>query len=353
MTFVHLHTKSWYSFRRGGSSPDALVQQALENGQTAIALTDYMSTAGVIPFQVAARAKGLHSVIGAEVVVDGYSLVMLAASNAGFRQINQIISKGLEETGISLEEVSQDSSDVFVLTGGRSGLLWELLASGKPHSALEWVKRLYGVFGKRLFIEVSSHLCEGDARMVSRLLSLAKTARVHAVVSNDVAYAVPEDAVRLDALTLSRHRLQVQDDHTERPSNREAWLKSQSLLETIVGIPSLFTNTVAITNECHVDLLPERVLIPRARLPQDTTAELELEGLARAGIKRRYPLEQRKAALKLMSHELEVIEELGLAEYFLVVHEVIQAAKAMKIRTAGRGSAASSIVVYALGNSPC
>ena len=59
---VHLHTKSWYSFRRGGSSPDALVQQALENGQTAIALTDYMSTAGVIPFQVAARAKGIKSV---------------------------------------------------------------------------------------------------------------------------------------------------------------------------------------------------------------------------------------------------------------------------------------------------
>ena len=95
--------------------------------------------------------------------------------------------------------------------------------------------------------------------------------------------------------------------------------------------------------------MPERVLIPRARLPQDTTAELELEELARAGIKRRYPPEQRKAALKLMSHELEVIEELGLAEYFLVVHEVIEAAKSLKIRTAGRGSAASSIVVYALG----
>jgi DNA polymerase III alpha subunit len=349
MSFVHLHTKSWYSFRRGGSSPDALVQQALENGQRAIAITDFMSTAGVIPFQVAARAKGLHSVIGAEVVVDGYPLVMLAASNAGFRQMNQIISKGLEETGITLEEVSQDSSEVFLLTGGRSGLLWELLVTGKPHSALEWVKRLSNVFGKRLFVEVSSHLCTGDARMVSRLLSLAKTARVHAMVSNDVAYAIPEDAVRLDALTLSRHRLQVQDDHNERPSDREAWLKPQHLLEQMIRVPSLYANTVAISQECQVDLLPERVLIPRANLPSNTTADLELEGLARAGIKRRYPLEQHKTALKLMSHELEVIFELGLAEYFLVVHEVIEAARALKIRTAGRGSAASSIVVYALG----
>ncbi len=349
MSFVHLHTKSWYSFRRGASSPDALVQQALENGQTAVALTDYMSTAGVIPFQVAARAKGLKSIIGAEVVIDGYPLVMLAANQAGFRQINQIISKGLEETGITLQEVSQDSSDVFVLTGGRSGLFWELLVSAKPHSALEWVKQLSGVFGQRLFVEVSSHLFEGDARMVGKLLSLAKTVRVQAVLTNDVAYAVPKDAVRLDALTLSRYRLQVQDDHTERPSNREAWLKPQSLLEQIVSIQSLYTNTLAIANECQVDLLPERVLIPQARLPENTTADLELEGLARAGIKRRYKPEQHKTALKLMSHELEVIEELGLAEYFLVVHEVVEAARAMKIRTAGRGSAASSIVVYALG----
>ncbi len=262
MSFVHLHSKSWYSFRRGGSSPDALVQQALENGQTAIALTDYMSTAGVIPFQVAARAKGLHSVIGAEVVVDGYPLVMLATSNAGFRQMNLVISRGLEteerekrkEEGRKSFSVKFDTlleaTDVFVLTGGRSGLLWGLLASGKPHSALEWVKRLSGMFGQRLFIEVSSHLCEGDARMVGRLLSLAKTARVHAVVSNDVAYAVPEDAVRLDALTLSRHRLQVQDDHSERPSNREAWLKPQCLLEPMIRVPSLYANTVAIANEC-------------------------------------------------------------------------------------------------------
>ncbi len=357
MSFIHLHTKSWYSFRRGGSSPDTLVQQALENGQTAIGLTDYMSTAGVIPFQVAARAKGLKSIIGAEVVIDGYPLVMLAANNAGFRQINQIISRGLEvEERKKRKEESQDSwsvlleaTDVFVLTGGRSGLLWELLASGKPHSALEWVKRLYSVFGKRLFVEVSSHLCQGDARMVSKLLGLARTARVHAVLTNDVGYAVPEDAVRLDALTLSKHRLQVQDDHSERPSNREAWLKPQPLLEQVVGIPSLFANTVAIAGECHVDLLPERIEIPRARLPENTTADLELEGLARDGIKRRYKPEQHKAALKLMSHELEVIEELGLAEYFLVVHEVIEAARALKIRTAGRGSAASSIVVYALG----
>jgi error-prone DNA polymerase len=351
MSFVHLHTKSWYSFRRGGSSPDALVQQALLNGQTAVGLTDYMSTAGVIPFQVAARAKGLKSIVGAEVLIEGYPLVMLAASQTGFRQINQMISRGFElgDAGVMLEEIREDSSDVFVLTGGCSGRLWELLATTKPHSALEWVKRLLGVFGQRLFVEVSSHLCEGDARMVGKLLGLARTARVHAVMTNDVGYAVPEDAVRLDALILSRHRLQVQDDHTERPSNREAWLKPQQLLEQIVGIPSLFANTVAIANECFVDLLPERIEIPRARLPENTTADLELEGLARAGIKRRYPLEQHKTALKLMSHELEVIEELGLAEYFLVVHEVIEAARAMRIRTAGRGSAASSIVVYALG----
>jgi DNA polymerase III alpha subunit len=107
MSFIHLHVKSWYSFRRGASSPDAHIQQALKNQQSAIAITDFMSTAGVIPMQVAAREAGLRCVVGAEVLVDGFPLVMLAATNAGFERINTWITRGFEvsESGVPFEEV--------------------------------------------------------------------------------------------------------------------------------------------------------------------------------------------------------------------------------------------------------
>jgi error-prone DNA polymerase len=349
--FAHLHARSWYSFRRGASSPDALVAQALENGDEAVAVTDFMSVAGCVPLQSAARAAGLHAVIGAEVSLEGHLLVLLAANGAGFATINRLISRGFErptET-VTLEDLRDDSSDVFILTGGREGRLRSLLEAGQPSSALAWVATLEGIAPKRVFVEVSSHRREGEARMLSRLLALAKTARLPAVVTNDARYATPADAARYDALILSRHRLTVHDDHPERLWSREAWLKPRRDLERLVHGSQPYLNALEIARDCRVDLLPGRVQSPRATLPDGVDAMTELEALARSGIKRRYPRGQWRDALALMEHELEVIREVGVAEFLLVVHEVISAARTLGIRTAGRGSAASSVVVYALG----
>ena len=293
----------------------------------------------------------MHTVIGAEVSLDGQPLVLLAASNAGFATLNRLISRGFErpEESITLEDLRDDSSDLFILTGGREGRLRTLLETGQPHSALEWLRSLAEIAPSRVFLEVSTHRREGEARMVSRLFSLAKTARVPTVVTNDVRYATTGDTSRYDALVLSRHRLTVHDDHPERLWSREAWLKPRSDLEQLIFGSQPFLTALEIARECHVDLIPGRVEIPRANLPVGVRPDRQLERLARMGIRRRYPVEQRSQALKLMTRELETIRELGLAEFFLVVHEVVQAARDMGIRTAGRGSAASSIVVYALG----
>jgi error-prone DNA polymerase len=349
--FAHLHARSWYSFRRGASSPDTLVKQALLNGDEAVAVTDYMSVAGCVPLQSAARAAGLHAVIGAEVNLEGYPLVLLAANNAGFATINRLISRGFErrEECIALEDFRDDSTDIFVLTGGREGRLRHLLAANQPSSALTWAKTLAQIAPGRVLLEVSSHRREGEARMVTSLLRLARVAGLRTVASNDVRYAVPEDAARYDALVLSRHRLTVHDDHPERLWSREAWLKPRRELEVIIRTRQPFLTALEIARECQVDLLPGRVHPPRAHLPAGVDPNTELEALARAGIKHRYPPARRREALALMERELEVIREIGLAEFFLVVHEVVEAARSMGIRTAGRGSAASSVVVYALG----
>ena len=349
--FAHLHARSWYSFRRGASSPDALVRQALLNGDEAVAVTDYMSVAGCVPLQSAARASGLHAVVGAEVNLEGQPLVLLAANNAGFATINRLISRGFErkEECITLEEFRDDSRDIFVLTGGREGRLRSLLEAGQPASALQWVRTLCEIAPGRVFVEVSSHRREGEARTVTSLMRFARVAGIPAVATNDVRYAGPEDAARYDALILSRHRLTVHDDHPERLWSREAWLKPRRELETLIRTRQPFLTALEIARACRVDLLPGRVRSPRANLPAGVDPNAELEALARAGLKRRYPKVKWREALALMERELEIIREIGLAEFFLVVHEVVEAARGLGIRTAGRGSAASSVVVYALG----
>jgi error-prone DNA polymerase len=348
MSFVHLHARSWYSFRRAASSPDALVEQAVQNGDEAIAITDYMSVAGCIPLQVAAKKAGIKAIIGAEVNLEGYPLVLLATSNTGYATINRLISRGFEnkDEQVGFSDFADDHADVIVLTGGREGFVWQMVQQNQPYSSLEFVKRLSEVAPSQVFLEVVNHLRQGDSKMVGKLVALSKTARVPAVVTNDVRYATPNNAVRHEILVLSRHRLTVHDDHSERLWSGEAWLKPRSLLEQVVYGESLYANTLEIARMCVVDLLPERVLVPRAGLTDPNT---ELEALCRAGIKKRYPVHKRRAAVEMLERELEVIAELGLSEYFLVVHEVVAQAKQMGIRTAGRGSAASSIVVYSLG----
>lgn len=349
--FAHLHARSWYSFRRGGSSPDALVAQAVLNGDQAVAVTDYMSVAGCIPLQAAARTAGLRVVIGAEVNLEGFPLVLLAASNGGYATINRLISRAFEtpDESLCLDDLRDDHNDIFILTGGREGKLRALLEAGQPHTALGWLKSLSELAPKRVLVEISSHGREGEARMISKLLSLSRTARLPAVVTNDVRYATPHDAVRYDALILSRQRLTVHDDHVERLWSRDAWLKPRAEIEKLIHGKQLYANALELARECQVNLIPGQVEVPRANLAEGMNPNTELEALTRAGIKRRYAPDKRIQALELMEHELGIIKELGLAEYFLVVHEVVEAALALKIRTAGRGSAASSIVVYALG----
>jgi error-prone DNA polymerase len=349
--FAHLHARSWYSFRRGFSSPDQLVQQAVANGDEAVAITDYMSTAGAIPLAVASRQAGIRAIIGAEVLIGGYGLVLLCASNAGYATLNRLLTRAFEQEGesIALNDLRDDHHDLFVLTGGRQGQLRTLLARGEPRSALEFVKTLASIAPGRVFVELSTHQLEGEARMLSKLVSLAKTASVPLVATNDARYAVRDHAPIYDALMLSKHRLNVHDDHADRLWSREAWLKGRTELEGLIRSPTAFANASRIARECHVDLLPERINVPRATIPPNTTADLELEALCREGIKRRYPPQQRRQAVAVLEQELEVIRTLELADYFLIVAEVIAEARARRIRTSGRGSAAASIVVYSLG----
>lgn len=375
--FVHLHTRSWFSFRAGGSSPVDLVQRAAHLGQPALALTDQHGVYGTVRLQKACRDAGLHAVIGAEILVDGTPLVLLARDNGGYRDLCQLLTRAhLSAAGIALlddGELPADASDplptdqravasistqdlatlsarLICLTGGRDGQLWQLLSRRRLLEAKKWLGTLHDIFGDALYVELTHGLLPEDQRIALRLYELAQTEAIPAVVSNDVRYATPTHWRRYDLLTCMRLNHPVAEPHKLRPRNAEAYLKSEAQLRRLLPFcPEAFDRTVEVAERSQVDLVPEYITPPSAHIPDGMSANKLLVDLCQVGLNQLYTAGNQKAARTQLHKELGVICGLELEEFFLVVREVVAEAKSRGIRCAGRGSAANSIVAYLLG----
>lgn len=355
---VHLHVRSWFSFLAAGSSPQALVSAAAAHGQTALALTDLHGVQGTVRFARAAKAQGVKPIFGTTLMVevaDGhrFPLVLLARRADGYARLCDLITaahaNARRDPHLCEAQLWQHPTEgIICLTGGLDGRLAMLLSARRTREAGQWLHQLAAHFPERLYVELTHHLRPGDSGLVTRLAEIASAVGVPVVATNAVRYATPEDFPRYDALTCVRLGLTVGDRHPERPVNDEAWLKPEAALRHLIGIPEAFVNTVRIAESCTMDLLPGEITPPSALLPPGTSAAAHLGDLCAAGVRQRYAEEAQTAAWQQLEHEMAVVRDLELCEFFLVVHEVVQFARSQGIRYAGRGSAANSIIAYCL-----
>ncbi len=330
--------------------------RAVELDQPALAITDWMSLAGAVQFQLAARAAGIHAVIGAEVLLEQHPVVLLCQSNAGYAALCRLLSKAFSHEHPHLEfvDLEADHGDLLMLAGGPDSFIRSCLEQHQPQTALEWLGRCSALMVDRVVVELSSHRLPGDSRMLSKLSNLARTARLPVAATNAARYAVREDWILHDLLTCARLGISVAEAHPERPDNSEAYLKTESELRSLIRSPQAFTTPLNLAQSCQMDLLPGAITPPGANLPLGVRPDEALEAMCRAALPKRYPsarftLEYRRRARAQLTHELEVIGALELSEFFLVVAEVVQAARDLEVRLAGRGSAANSIVAYLCG----
>lgn len=352
--FTHLHTRSWFSFLSGGSSPRDLVHQAATLGMNSLALTDTNGLYGIVRFQKACRAAGIHPVIGTETLVEGTPLVLLARNQQGYQNLCLLLTQAhlkKEDEGptVSLQTLRAHATDLCCLTGGRTGLLWQQIAGRRSTAADHWLASLRELFPQALYVELCHGLLPGDTAIIHRLYHLARSHELPVVATNDVRYAIPGHYRRYDLLNCIRLGLKLPDPHAQRPQNCEAYLKSETQLRRLIPFPSAFDNTERLAESCHVDLVPEYITPPSANLPDGETAQSYLRKLCAAGLRQRYNRETRPHALKQTKREIAIISSLELEEFFLVVHEVVEKARELGIRCAGRGSAANSIIAYLLG----
>lgn len=351
--FAHLHVRSWFSFLRGASSPDDLARAAAGKGVFALAITDRDGVYGAVRHQAACQAAGIHPVFGAEVVLGSAPIVILARSREGYANLCRILTEAHHLRSLNqplrLTHLLPYRTDLFCLTGGREGLLSQLIESKRHATAKRWLERLAACFPSALYVEMTHQLRPNDTRIVYALRSLAEDLALPTVATGDVRHASRDDYARYDLQTCIRLGETVFDPHPERPYNDQAFLQSENHLRRLIPFPDAFDNAADIANACRVDLIPEAITPPSATLPPQTTARNHLRRLCHDALPHRYDSARRPAAHAQLKKELTVIEGLRLEEFFLVVHEVVAEARRRDIRCAGRGSAANSIVAYLLG----
>jgi len=321
MEFVHLHVHSHYSLMRGTAGLESLCRRVSELGMDRFALTDTNGIYGLVYFLQIAEENGIRPIVGAEVVTSDARAVLLVKNQTGYANLCRVLTRRHCEKDFDLAEELIARGEGLVILSDHPPLL----------------KRLKGK------CDLYAELTAGRSRC--SLLDLSKSEGIPAVATGGVTFLHPEEYhlhCLLRAIDLNTKFSRLSDKETA-PSS--AWLKSpQEMAETFPNLPEALENTRKIAEQCqfHPDFT-STLFAGFEELDQKAAAE-KLRRKCYEGAQRRYG-EITDAVRKRLEYELSVISKKGFASVFLMMEDIVKQAP----RTCGRGSAAASIVSYALG----
>jgi len=354
MSFVHLHCHTPFSFLDGASRVEDLIRRAAELNMPALAVTDHNNLSTAVQFAQVASKAGIKAIQGVEVSLeDGSHLTLLAQNTQGYACLCELITRAhLNHPRGQSAVIERDLEclhDVIVLSGCRRGALSRLILQGQYNEALAKAKYYRSLFGRQQFyIELQNLLLPGDRYLNHHLMELAQALDLEAVASNNVHYAAHEDYFLHDVLCCVRKLCTVNDIDPDRPLNGETYLKSHHQMQTLFSdCPQALENTLRIAERCQPSLQESVFHFPRFPLRPEQEVAKFLREISWQGAQRRYKVISPKVRVRL-EYELHVIEEMGFADYFLVVWDLARYSRQQGIRYAGRGSAADSLVAYCL-----
>jgi len=353
MRFDHLHCHSNHSLLEGASRIGDLIERARQDGATALALTDTNGLYGAIPFYTAARDAAIKPIIGVHLKARDGEAVLLARNLKGYGRICRMVTAHHLEEGFSLREALREpSDDIFVLSSDMSLLRYLAGGRGKPRPYIggdggRGKPRLYA--RDDLFVEVVNYGDKESRYRAERSVRLARDLRLRPVATNRVFFAMPDRYKIHRVLSAIRENTTVAALNPAALAHRESWLKPQSRMVALCGAwRDAALNTQWIADRCNLDFPLGKPIFPASDLPMGETPFSYLWKLAFDGIRERYkPLTPQ--VIDRLKHELEVINTLGFAPYFLIVWDIVRYARSHGISIVGRGSAADSLVSYALG----
>ncbi len=354
--YCELHAHSCYSLLDGVPFPEALAERAFKLGLPALALTDHDALYGAVPFFARARELGLHPILGAEMTLaDGAHLTLLAESQVGYGHLCQLITHGRlaapkGQSALSWEKLAEHPHGLICLTGCRRGPVAGAWLAGRPVEAGQALDRLVEIFGPGdVYVELQRHLQRADLRLSRALAALAHARGLDCVATGNPHYLAREDARLHDALASLRQRQPLPRAGAWLRPNHEYYLRSpQAMAALFADYPQAVHNTRLVAERCQVDLPTGIQILPSYPTPAGLTALGYVRQLCVEALPRRYP-HGSPQALALLEKELGLIAQLGLANYFLIVWDIVNFCRRRQILIHGRGSAANSLVAHLLG----
>lgn len=368
--FVHLHVRSMYSLYDALGDVDDILKRAKELGMDAVALTDRAGMYGTIEFYKAAKKIGVKAIIGVEINVargrllekrarvddQTHPLILLAETDEGYGNLLKIVSEAFVEgfyykartDKVALKEKSRG---VIALSGNAKGEIPKLLLSHDEEGAERVLREYQEIFGvENFFLEIMHHPESSTQQEVNeKLIALGRKTGAPLVATKEVLYTSPEYREAQDALQCIHDGKMLTDQNRYSVSAIDhSMCAPEEIVEAFADIPDAIENTRKIADRCNVNIQLGVNLLPTFDVPSGKTPEQELRSICEAGLIERYG-EITEVAKERLDFELSTIERMGFATYFLIVHDYVNWAKTHGVIVGpGRGSAAGSIVAYAL-----
>lgn len=373
MSFTHLHVHTEYSLLDGMSRISEMAEYAKGLGMNSLAITDHGAMFGVIDFYKACKKAGIKPIIGCEVYTaartlydrdaekDRFSghLILLAKDQTGYSNLVKIVSKSYIDGFYFKPRVDKDllrehSDGLICLSGCLAGNVARRLIAMDYDGAKNEALELVDIFGRENFyLEVQNHYLNEDPIVIEGLKRLSADINIPLVATNDAHYLKKSDARAHEILLCIQTATTLEDEKRMRFENDEFYLKSEEEMRNLFSdLEGACDITQEIADRCNVEFTFGEYHLPEFTAPQGFTNRDYLRNLCYEGLSKRYgedalldgsPLRER------LESELEVIENMGYVEYFLIVWDFIHYAKSNGIAVGpGRGSAAGSIVSYCL-----
>lgn len=383
--FVHLHVHTEYSILDGASRLDELIDAAVADGQPALGITDHGNMYGVLDFYKKCKQAGIKPVIGTEAYMardsryerpnrrgkiddtggdtEGggklyYHITLLAMDNVGYKNLIQIASRAFLEgyyykPRCDWEILSQHSKGVVATTGCLGGQVPQALLQGRTQEALERAARFQEIFGREnFFVELQNHGIPEQERIEPDLLDIARQINAPLLATNDSHYTHRHDAEAHDALLCVQTASHIHDTDRFKFHGDEFYLKtSQEMRHVFKDVEAACDNTLWVAERSEVEIEFGKPQLPHFPVPESFCSDRAyLEHLTLECAKKRWAHPISAHTLNRLEYELEVINSMGFASYFLIVWDLVLYARKRGIRVGpGRGSAAGCAVAYALG----
>ncbi len=377
--FIHLHVHSQYSLLDGAIRFEEAIDFAKKFRMDALAITDHGNMFGAIEFYQMAIKNGIKPILGCEVyvstgsrfdkkIIDGgdgsYHLTLLVKNKVGYYNLIKLVSLGYIEgfyykPRIDKELLKQYHDGLIALSGCLKGEISIHASRGDMKRAIEASEEYLRIFNQgNFYIEIQKNGVENQLEINERLIDIGKRLSIPIVATNDCHYLQKEDAKAHEVLLcIQTGKILSDKDRMKFPSDEFYFKSPKEMAGLFPEIPEAIENTKVIADQCNLELKFEEKHIPKIEVPKGETADSYLEKLAHEGLEKRLRKlegqkdfkQKEKIYWTRLSEELKVIKSMGYSGYFLIVWDFINFAKQRRIPVGpGRGSAAGSLVAYAL-----